>query len=491
MKKSIKYAGIAAATLLAVAPVAAPVVSSASETTVQAADASYTNNTDANAWLGQFADKTFATGAHIPTTSLTTGNNLSLSAATFAGDQLIASSKVSNPVQGNSFASATDTKITSVQAYAIDENGNVASNAMSTSDINTRLSNQLGGGVQIQFGYSYKTSSDAAAVTGTKTINFKYAKVAATTPVTKAAATYTTPISVEAGSKAANTQLQSSLNLSLKDQNAKELVGNTDEVASVKPTANYFTTLKGAENSTKTTGDAKLTTDGLFKANTTYYQRVTLTSKKSSALDNYLTAQESNANGSYTINGVSYANTNNGYIATGNTNNGASVTFVREINVGSTEAAGWTTSDIDGVVTTKSDNSFYTLKNDDNVTVSNRGLGANTAWLTDKVRTNAKGDKQYRVATGEWIDANNVTYAKKGENTGLQNIKTVSGVATLTKSKGYVMTLFGDNGEARNLSLASPSAWRVDRTATDANGNTYYRVATNQWLQAGEGVSYK
>ncbi|MDT6953103.1 hypothetical protein [Companilactobacillus alimentarius] len=490
MKKSIKYAGIAAATLLAVAPVAAPVVSSASETTVQAADASYTNNTDANAWLGQFADKTFATGADIPTTSLTTGNNLSLSAATFAADPLIASSKVSNPVEGNSFAGATDTKITSVQAYAIDENGNVASNAMSTSDINTRLSNQLGGGVQIQFGYSYKTSSDAAAVTGTKTINFKYAKAAATTSVTKAAATYTTPISVEAGSKAANTQLQSSLNLSLKDQNAKELVGNTDEVASVKPAANYFTTLKGAENSTNPTGDAVLT-DGLFKANTTYYQRVTLTSTKSSALDNYLTAQESNANGSYTINGVSYANTNNGYIAAGDTNNGASVTFVREINVGSTEAAGWTTSDIDGVVTTKSDNSFYTLKNDDNVTVSNRGLGANTAWLTDKVRTNANGDKQYRVATGEWIDANNVTYAKKGENTGLQNIKTVSGVATLTKSKGYVMTLFGDNGEARNLSLASPSAWRVDRTATDANGNTYYRVATNQWLQAGEGVSYK
>lgn len=490
MKKSIKYAGIAAATLLAVAPVAAPVVSSASETTVQAADASYTNNTDANAWLGQFADKTFATGADIPTTSLTTGNNLSLSAAKFADDPLIASSKVSNPVEGNSFAGATDTKITSVQAYAIDENGNVASNAMSTSDINTRLSNQLGGGVQIQFGYSYKTSSDAAAVTGTKAINFKYAKAAATTSVTKAAATYTTPISVEAGSKAANTQLQSSLNLSLKDQNAKELVGNTDEVASVKPAANYFTTLKGAENSTNTTGDAVLT-DGLFKANTTYYQRVTLTSTKSSALDNYLTAQETNANGSYTINGVSYANTNNGYIAASDTNNGASVTFVREINVGSTEAAGWTTSDIDGVVTTKSDNSFYTLKNDDNVTVSNRGLGANTAWLTDKVRTNAKGDKQYRVATGEWIDANNVTYAKKGENTGLQNIKTVSGVATLTKSKGYVMTLFGDNGEARNLSLASPSAWRVDRTATDANGNTYYRVATNQWLQAGEGVSYK
>ncbi|CAJ1180871.1 hypothetical protein CPEBRM1_ABPJDJAI_00396 [Companilactobacillus paralimentarius] len=497
MKKSIKYAGIAAATLLAVAPVAAPVASTVSETTVKAAtNATYTNTTDANAWLSQFADKTFAAGFNkdTPAFNLSVGNNQSLSAAVVAADPLIASSKVSTPVDGNTFDKATDTKITSVQAYAIDANGNVDSSAMSKDDVNTRLQNQLGGGVQVQLGYSYKTSADAAAVTGTKTINFKYAKTAATAPVTKATATYTTPINVAAGSKAANTQLQSSLNVSLKDQNGKELVGNTDEVAYVKPTSDYFTTLKNAETaSAKADAD---TADGTFKANTTYYQRVTVASTKGSALDTYLTAQLKSADGSYTINGVSYANTNNGYITAGDTNNGATVTFVRAINAGSTEAASWTTTDTTGVVTTKTAHEYYTLNNDDNNIIANFVLGANTPWKTDKVRTNANGDKQYRVATGAWIDADNVVYSNGNNNSnngsGLTDIKTVSGVATLTKAKGYYMALFNDEGKAYDSKyLGSPSAWRVDRTAKGADGKTYYRVATSEWLQAGEGVSFK
>ncbi|MDR4932386.1 hypothetical protein RF371_00785 [Companilactobacillus paralimentarius] len=494
MKKSIKYAGIAAATLLAVAPVAAPVVSTVSETTVKAAtNATYTNAADANVWLNQFADKTYATDAKIPSFGLTVGNNQSLSADAVASDPLIKDAQVSTANENNTFAKATDTKITSVQVYAIDANGNVDSSAMSQSDVNTRLANRLGGGVQVQLGYSYKTSADAAAATGTKTINFKYAKAAATTSVTKAAATYTTPISVEAGSKVANTQLQSSLNVSLKDQNGKELVGNTDEVASVTPSNQYFTTLKAAEVSA-TKGDADVTS-GTFKANTTYYQRITLKATKGSALDTYLAAQAKTADGSYTINGISYANTNNGAIVAAT--DGATVTFVRTINAGSTEAAGWTTTDTTGVVTTKTAHNYYTLKNDDNQTIANRALGANTPWRTDKVRTNANGEKQYRVATGEWIDADDVVYSNGNDNnsnngSGLTDIKTVSGVATLTKAKGYFMALFNDEGKAYdNKYLGSPSAWRVDRTAKGADGKTYYRVATSEWLQAGEGVSFK
>lgn len=497
MKKSIKYAGIAAATLLAVAPVAAPVVSTVSETTVKAAaDATYTNNTDANAWLNQFADKTFAAGAgkETPTFNLSVGNNQSLSANKVATDPLIANSKVSNPINGSAFENATDTKITSVQAYAIDANGNVDSSAMSKDDVNTRLQNQLGGGVQIQFGYSYKTSADAAAVTGTKTINFKYAKTAATATVTKATATYTTPINVAAGSKAANTQLQSSLNVSLKDQNGKELVGNTDEVASVTPATSYFTTLKGAEDSAKT-ADATLEAGDTFKANTTYYQRVTVASTKRSALDTYLTAQSNNADGSYTINGVSYANTNNGYITAGDPNNGATVTFVRAINVGSPEAASWTTTDTTGVVTTKSASKYYTLKNDDNVTIANRALGANTPWRTDKVRTNQDGVKQYRVATGEWIDADDVTFAKAGSDNGSStgaytDVKALNGSVTTKGPAGYYYPLYTDNGEQiSNRGVSGLTSWYTDKSAKNADGVTVYHVATGEWLQ-GTNVTY-
>lgn len=53
MKKMIKYMGITAATLLAVAPIAAPVISSATETTVKADTASGVSQADVQKWLGE------------------------------------------------------------------------------------------------------------------------------------------------------------------------------------------------------------------------------------------------------------------------------------------------------------------------------------------------------------------------------------------------------------------------------------------------------
>lgn len=53
MKKMIKYMGITAATLLAVAPIAMPAMSSATETTVKADAASGVNQADVQKWLGQ------------------------------------------------------------------------------------------------------------------------------------------------------------------------------------------------------------------------------------------------------------------------------------------------------------------------------------------------------------------------------------------------------------------------------------------------------
>lgn len=53
MKKMIKYMGITAATLLAVAPIAMPAMSSATETTVKADAASGVNQADVQKWLGE------------------------------------------------------------------------------------------------------------------------------------------------------------------------------------------------------------------------------------------------------------------------------------------------------------------------------------------------------------------------------------------------------------------------------------------------------
>lgn len=488
MKKSIKYAGIAAATLLAVAPVAAPVVSS-TETTVQAADVDYTTADGAAAYLGQFANKTYATGKTPATTALeagkTYGTNLSTTPTAVFGDALIAESRV-NTANDTSFASAKNAAtITSVQAYLAN-----SKTALSVGDINKNL--ELGNAVTFEIAYSYKTSASAAATTGTKTITFTPAAATATT--TKAAVTYTTPISVEANSNPVATQLDSSVsNVSVKDQTGTELVGNTDQVASVTPGTVYYATLKSAEANSGTS-DATLNTNGTFKADTTYYQNVTVTSVKGSSLDTYLTKQlADSSDGTYTINGVAYANTNNGTIAAAGTNTGASITLTRAINVGSESALGWTVEDVDGVVTTKSDSSYYTLKNDDDKTITNRALAKNTAWVTDQKRTNANGDVQYRVATGEWIDANDVTFSDKAttDEGAYTDEQALNGKVTLDGPSSFIYMLYNDNGEAvSNRALAGDSAWYTDKKATNAAGVTVYHVATGEWVQAGSGVNY-
>ena len=485
MKKSIKYAGIAAATLLAVAPVAAPVVSSTSETAVKAATTD-TNTTNMNSYAGQFVDSTLSQTQQGALTSVGKFGKMSLADFNTGYLQFAPYTLNDNDATYNALNNSDTAKATATVS-AVTSNGTKVSSAK---ELDTYLKDSTTKAVTFTVAFNYNDTNSTAASAITKTFTVTKAAVTQTADLTSAAVSYDKTANVAYGTSAADYKLVASANLSVKDNNGTELTSNSSDTVTPSISQDFYTSYNDAYNQTNGTNVSTFN-----KENTSYYQVVTGTFNADSAFATLLTNHKTTpADYGLTVNGTtptgSYTDPTSFQTKT-NADGTKSFTLIREIKVGSKEAASWTTSDIDGVVTTKSDNSFYTLKNDDNVTVSNRGLGANTAWLTDKVRTNAKGDKQYRVATGEWIDANNVTYAKKGENTGLQNIKTVSGVATLTKSKGYVMTLFGDNGEARNLSLASPSAWRVDRTATDANGNTYYRVATNQWLQAGEGVSYK
>jgi hypothetical protein len=55
---------------------------------------------------------------------------------------------------------------------------------------------------------------------------------------------------------------------------------------------------------------------------------------------------------------------------------------------------------------------------------------------------------------------------------------------------GTVYFLYNKDGVRSDVrSLAGGSAWQIDKTATDAAGNTYYGVSTNEFVKAGEGVS--
>ena len=171
--------------------------------------------------------------------------------------------------------------------------------------------------------------------------------------------------------------------------------------------------------------------------------------------------------------------------------NAGTLTFIREVHV--SQNASWTTEDVSGVVTTKADSSYYTLKNDDNNTITNRALAKNTAWVTDKVRTDNNGNKQYRVATGEWIDADDVTFSDKattdeGEYT---DVQALNGKVTLDGPSSFVYFLYDNNGgQIANRALTGDSAWFTDKKATNAAGVTVYHVATGEWVQAGSGVNY-
>ncbi|APX71915.1 hypothetical protein M5C72_01880 [Companilactobacillus allii] len=474
MKKSIKYAGIAAATLLTVAPVAAPVVSNVTSTTVQAADASYTTSDDAAAWLNQFSSKKLATGADVPTLSTDNyGTSLSAKPAdiTTAYTTLLSN----NVTDSNTFAAATDSKVTSVQATA-DDTGK----ALSLSDAQSYLNNRQA--LTFKIAVSYKTDADTTA-TKDASIDVTFATTDVAT-VTSLAAAYTTPYTVDYGSSTYRAQLQNSTDLTLKDQSGDNLLADSANVTSYAMgglSTTYAKAVAGTADYDETTFDT---------ADTTYYQPITVTVAADSALATY--AAGTTYNTKTTVNGAVLSNgsdttVNNGIVKD------STITFIRAVKVGSEAAAGWTTTKTTGVVTTKSDSSYYTLKNNDNVTIKNRALGANTSWQTNAVRTNANGDKQYRVATGEWVDADDVTFDDGTSTTtpsedGLFDIQKVSGKVSLIDD-GHVFPLYKKDGSAIKSRMLARGEWAFINTAKDSEGNTYYRVATNEWLAAGEGVT--
>ena len=171
-----------------------------------------------------------------------------------------------------------------------------------------------------------------------------------------------------------------------------------------------------------------------------------------------------------------------GYGQLGGEHHTKSVSFVALRDYDNTGSE-WTVENIDGAVTT-GNNSSYSLVNTDGQS-ANRAIAGNTAWHTDKVRTDENGNKQYRVSTDEWINASSVSYtAKNGTATpgsGLINVITYRGTIRLAADQnGKLFTL---EGKPAGRSLLADTVWRYDKRAQDSEGNYYFRVSTNEWLK--------
>ena len=115
-------------------------------------------------------------------------------------------------------------------------------------------------------------------------------------------------------------------------------------------------------------------------------------------------------------------------------------------------------------------------------------VGVDNFTDTKRVNNNT-GEVYYRVSTNEWVKASDVSYADKDDNTGdtagLTNITDLPSGSTVSLAgpQGFVYSLYKTDGTTGNRGLAGDSAWMTDKQATDSNGNTYYRVSTDEWIQ--------
>lgn len=494
MKKSIKYAGIAAATLLTVAPIAAPVVSS---TTAQAAVNEDVNTpasefkTAKDKFNGQFgdldakadgnyADLTLGQDAAVPTTKFNSKNADVISSALSATD-------------ATNYLGLLDGKNVTAYLTASDASGytydGTTNHTAADLDAAIKADDSM---LPVTFNvYAKNVDIDGNGTTFTKVATFKLNKSDEGTELKSINAKFTTPITVAKNSKTALTQLVSSTDVALTDQDGEAV--STTGTTTGKGFYKTYTAALNAAASTDANSDGTLgddIKDGEFKTAGTYYQLVNFTAGDDTQLSKFIENYNDDPS-SYTVfvNGKKASEGNDFYSA----DDSSVISFVRTIKVSDSEAQ-WTVTDNKGVVTTKSDTPYYTLVNDNNEKIANRALAKNSAWVTDQKRVDQDGNTQYRVATGEWIDANNVTFSDKatdnneGEYT---DVQALNGKVTLDGPSSFVYFLYDNNGgQIANRALTGDSAWFTDKKATNAAGVTVYHVATGEWVQAGSGVNY-
>ncbi|APU72352.1 SLAP domain-containing protein [Companilactobacillus crustorum] len=117
------------------------------------------------------------------------------------------------------------------------------------------------------------------------------------------------------------------------------------------------------------------------------------------------------------------------------------------------------------------------MNNHANETIQNRALVKQSSWITDQYRTNSEGVKEYRVATGEWIDSHDVIF-----------IKDIKGIVNVDETSSYYTIYNIDREIVKNRGLGKDTSWVTDKQAIDPNGNIYYRVANNEWIKQTDGV---
>ncbi|WP_125710779.1 hypothetical protein [Companilactobacillus zhongbaensis] len=379
----------------------------------------------------------------------------------------------------------------------------VTGDNLSSQDFSTLVNkfSTLGNGITLPITLKITDPSNDNANLGSVTFNFVNNKEVAV-PSTSLTIDFDSPIHVNSGDSAIDPTLVKNVDFTVTNEK-----GETVKPTHVTP-GEYYTSKDAAlKNGQKANVGQYFAGDGL-----TYYQPITLEFDKdavnvASIFSNMI------KDGSQVI-----KFSNGDEARSQNINRDANtITYVREFQVGSgfdnntdkpdtdnnnnednnndanLENGVWVEDNATGKVTVG--NSVASLY-DDNNNLTNRAVAANSAWATDKSRVNSKtGLKQYHVSTHEWVNADDVTFSGD-ENNGSNALGTIANLSghhtvDLDGPSGFVYALFSSDGKRSNRGLAGNTSWYTDKSATDGEGNTYYRVSTDEWIRVSSGVTFK
>ncbi|MCH4009929.1 hypothetical protein [Companilactobacillus sp.] len=311
-------------------------------------------------------------------------------------------------------------------------------------------------------------------------------KAAYTSDVTQLNLTYLDPIQVPKDTATVTVKSADAAGVTATDQNGASVD------FSAKP-GELYGTMNGALKHSGMTFN-KDTFDESYQ---TYYQPVTLSFGQNSKVK--VQAMMNSKKDAITVNGISIKNFLGKFVSNESDN---TVTFVRQVEVQKPDkdaAAkaynGWTEVQESGVVEVGNDPAQLYV---DDGSVSNRSLSPYTPWKTDKYRLNQKTNEiQYHVSTHEWVNGTDVKFLQQEGNqatpaplTGITNFTGKEDVLLAGSSKN-IYKLFKSDGTQSNRSISGNTAWFTDKSAKDVNGNTYYRVSTDEWIEQGTGVQLK
>lgn len=113
--------------------------------------------------------------------------------------------------------------------------------------------------------------------------------------------------------------------------------------------------------------------------------------------------------------------------------------------------------------------------------IVNRALGANTPWLTNSKVDLPNVGTTYKVATNEFVKAEDVTLEQGASDIDVVNTGSVK-INYAPNSGADLWQGYGANKTSTGQKLANGTEWNFSKKVVDTNGDSWYQIGKNQWV---------